>query len=273
MTITSDLVDALPKIAVPVAVGIGFALFRKYLPASRKQAQSQASGDIAEHFTGTYVLVNGCLIVIGLALGFSVYKLLVSTNLWFAELDSPSRFQLLPTKAIWWFLPGFGALCLSWEITLTLWSLFGDRERIARFVEWTHARAGYNCTRALRWLALIIVLPVAIVTLPAVPMHATLRDDGLRIRGYATWKARSYQYSQACRVSVVQGNRDRKGRFIQRATVIVQFDDGFVWDSADNRDFTSKPDSGLAEFLGEKTGLEITYAETASDIPQSIRPR
>jgi len=147
-----NLLDALPKLAVPIAVGIAFGLFRKYFPSGRKRPQSPAPGDIADDFTGTNVLVNGCMIVLGVGLAFGLYKLLVAANLRFAELEGPARFEILPTKVIWWFLPGFAALCLSWEITLTLWSLFGDQDRIARFLEWTHARAGFNSTPVLRWL-------------------------------------------------------------------------------------------------------------------------
>jgi hypothetical protein len=210
--------------------------------------------------------VNICMIFVALAFVFFTHWALVAANRHFAEADGPATYCLLPSNAIWWFFPGFGALCLSWGITLFLWSLFEDQNRIARFVDWSHGRAGMDSTRILRWMALLIAMPVGVATLLAIPMHSTLRDNDLVLGHYAKLARQHLPYSQAHNLMLVDGFRDRDGKFTPRAEVIIDFNDGSRWSSSDNRDFTSEVDPGLSQFLQRKTMLPLERAETESDL-------
>ena len=251
---------------VPAVVLAALGLFRRYLPTHRTDPQRQLDlqGDV-EDFTYANVAVYATMIVVGIAFALLSYKGLVWCNRQFAEAHGPAVFQLLPQRAIWWFFPGFGALCLSWEITLFFWSLFAGRSKVTRFSDWSSERAGYDCTRVLRWMALLIVLPIGVATLLALPIHSTLTDSEIIVGHYARLTREHLPYSQARRLMLVDGFRSREGKFTHRAEVILDFAYGTRWRSAENRDFTSKPDPGLAEFLAKKTGLPLEHAATEDD--------
>jgi hypothetical protein len=248
---------------VPAAVIIALGLLRKYLPARKTSPLPR----LDEDFTGMQWAVSISMLLVGLAFVLLVHKALVTANHYFAEADGPAMFQFAPSNAIWWFFPGFGALCSSWEITLLLWSLFEDRNRIARYVAWSDERNGFDSTRALRWMALFIAMPIAVITLLAIPIHSTLCDDSIVVGHYARLNRQRLPYSEARRLVLVDGFRDRSGKFTPRAGVIVDFHDGSRWSSSANRDFKSEADPGLPEFLQRKTGLPLEQAETEADIP------
>jgi len=259
-----DISDVIRRAIVPAAVISVFALLRKYMPA--RTIRAQGDEPVTDDFTRTNRAVYGAMILIGIALAFLTHKALVATNLWLAEADGPATFRLLPSSFIWWFLPGVAALCLSWEITLFFWSKFGDHQTIARFLDWTHKRAGFDSTRALRWMALLIVMPIGIASVLAIPIHSSLRDNEIVVGRYARLARQYLPYSDARRFLLVDGFRDRNGKFTARSEVLVVFQNGVRWSSAANRDFMTRPDSGLVEFLERKTGLAVEHAESETDL-------
>lgn len=267
MSAPSDLIG--PAL-IPAAVVAMFALLRKHLPARQpgNVAPTVSERDVAD-FRRVQWAVGAAMVGGGVVFAIASYKALLLANRYFADADGPARFQLLPTKDIWWFFPGFGALCLTSEITLFLWSLIGDKKRIELYAEWSNEKTGFNSTRVLRWMALGIAAPVGVLTLLAVPMHSTLRDQDMRIRGYAQLSSRPYPYSKARRLMVVDGFRNKDGKFNARADVIVEFSDGYRWHSEANRDFASTVDPDLVDFLKEKTGLQLESAQTETDLNRS----
>jgi hypothetical protein len=264
---TLDIVNTFGRIIVPAAVIAVLSLLRRYLPARKTRPQSAAAPRRdPEDFSGTQWTVGISMLVVGLAFGFLVHKALVMANHHFAAADGPAAFRLLPSSAIWWFFPGFGALCLTWEITLLLWSVFEDREKIVRYVAWSDERTGFDSTRAFRWMAVLLALPIGLATVLAIPVHSTLRDRDIVVGHYATLAQQVLPYSQARRLVLVGGFRDRSGKFSPRAGMIIDFSDGSRWSSSANRDFKPEVDFGLTEFLQLKTGLPVEYAETEADL-------
>lgn len=261
-----DIADTIRRLIVPAVVIGVLGLLRKYLPARKGVPHRLESNSAVEDFRHTNWAVYTCMITIGIAFAFLVHWALVAANRSFAEADGPGAFRLLPSSAIWWFFPGFGALCLSWEITLFFWSFFEDRERIARFTDWTHQRGGFDSTRALRWMALLIATPIGFASLLAIPMHTTLRDSDIVVGRYARLTRQHLPYTQAHRLMLVDGFRDRDAKFTARAELIVYFKDGTRWSSSDNRDFTSAVDPGLDVFLQHKTEIPLEHAETEADL-------
>jgi hypothetical protein len=257
---------------VPAAVIGVLGLLRRYLPARKTnpQAQLDSNGDV-EDFSSANFAVYACMIVVGIAFAFSVHWALAAGNRYFAEADGPAAFQFFPSGATWWFFPGFGALCLGWEITLFFWSLFEGRSKVVRFINWTSERAGYDSTRALRWIAVVMAMPIGIANLLAVPMHSTLRDSDIVVGHYATLARQNLPYSQARRLVLVDGFRDRSGKFSARAGMIIDFDNGSRWSSSDIGDFKSEVYPGLVEFLQRKTGIPLERAETEADLGAQLR--
>lgn len=264
--------DIIPRILVPFAVAVSFALLRKYLPAARSAElpRSLSIDDLNSRFRYAQWAVGFAMFFTAVTLAWITHKCLVSLSLFFAAAEGPASFQLLPSPAIWWFLPGLGAVALCWEITLYCWSLFGDGETIARYVTWSNVRTGFDSTKALRWTALVLVLPIAVLTLLAVPMHSTLHKDAIHVRHYASLSSLRYPYKDARRLAVVNGIRMRDGKFTPRAEVLIRFADGSRWSSADNRDYERDVDQDLVAFLAQETQLPVEYAETEADLTPSF---
>lgn len=149
------------RMLVPAAVIGVLGLLRRYLPARKTNPQSQLDSNVdVEDFTSANFAVYACMVAVGVAFALAVHWVLAAGNRYFAQTDGPAAFQFFPSGATWWFFPGFGALCLSWEITLFFWSLLEDRSKVDRFIAWTSERAGYDSTRALRWMAVVLATPI-----------------------------------------------------------------------------------------------------------------
>jgi hypothetical protein len=270
---TIDILDVVGRMIVPATVITALALLRRYLPARKTDPQAQLdSHGYVEDFTYANTAVYAVMIAVGIAFAYLSHLTLVAANRHFAEVDGPAAFRLFPSTAIWWFFPGFGSLCLSWEITLFLWSLLAGGPKVHRFIDWTSEHAGFDSTRALRWMSLFIAIPIGIATLLAIPLHSSLRDKDIVVGHYATLVRQTFPYSQDERLVSVDGFRDRKGKFTPRAAIIIVFNNGSRWNSSDNRDFTREPDRGLAEFLQRKTGLVVEHYGTDAEVPH-VRTR
>lgn len=262
-----DIANMIGRMLVPAAVIGVLGLLRRYLPARKTNPQSQLDSNVdVEDFTSANFAVYACMIAVGVAFALAVHWVLAAGNRYFAQTDGPAAFQFFPSGATWWFFPGFGALCLSWEITLFFWSLLEDRSKVDHFIAWTSERAGYDSTRALRWMAVVLAMPIGVATLLALPMHSTLRDNDIVVGHYATLARQNLPYSQARRLLLVDGFRDRSGNFSAGAGMIIDFDNGSRWSSSDIGDFKSKVDPGLDDFLQKKTGLPLEHAETEADL-------
>jgi hypothetical protein len=123
----------------------------------------------------------------------------------------------------------------------------------------------------LRWLALLIVLPIGIATALALPMHSTLDDGGISVRPYASITPLRLRYADARRLTVVQGHRGRSGKLVVRAEILIDFADGYRWHSESNRDFKPEVEVDLLNFLEDKTGLQARRIESEQDLP-AMRP-
>jgi len=256
-----------PAILVPIAVAIAFALLRRYLaPGSPTLSHGVSMAELDSRFASMNWLIYLGMLLVGVIFGSVAYKSLVALNGLFAASEGPAYFRLLPSRSIWWFFPIFGALSLSWEITLFIWALFSKRQTVDLYIKWTSLKAGFDSTRTLRWMALLIALPTGVLTLLATPMHTTVHADEMRIRQYASLSSLKYRYKDARWMAIVKGFRERGGKFDGRAEILVKFADGYTWSSAANRDFTPTIDQKLVDFLSAKMNLPIQYAETESDL-------
>lgn len=264
---TLGLPDLVGRMLVPVAVITAFALLRKYVSVRKAELPPVSiTASEAAKFGKWQWAVGAAMFCVAAIFAFAGYEILLLANQYFAEADGPARFQLLPTKVIWGFFPGFGALCLTWEITVFLWSLVGNRNQIERYTAWGNEKTGFDGPRVLRWMALGMALPIGLATLPAVPMHSTLREQDILVRGYAQMSSKHYAYSQGRRLMSVEGFRDRNGKFTARADLIVEFANGYRWHAEANRDFETSIDPKLIDLLELKTGLTLEEATTEADL-------
>jgi len=261
---SGDWISITGRALVPAAVFTAFALARKYLPARRLKTTDFAALD--ERFANLNLVVGLVMILVAVAFAWSSHALLAGLNRHLALADDPNGLHLLPQTAIWWFFPGFAAVTLSWEITLQLWSLFAGRNIVSRYAAWSNQRSGFDSRRVLGWMGVVIVLPIGLFTLLAVPMHATLSNSEIHDCGYAFARCQIYRYSDARRMTEVEGFRDRDGKLTHRAGIVVDFSDGRRWSSADWGNFKAWVDPNLLQLLKERTGLPHNRAQTEADI-------
>lgn len=269
-TIMSDqVIRFLSNALVPVIVSLAFVLARKYLAATSVEPSEHAppQEDQAARFRSTRWIVGFSMAVTGILFAFSAHALLVRLNRYLANADGPAHFRQWPQSAIWWFFPGFGAICLCWEIVLQLWSRFGNHQTAALYSDWTNQSAGFDSRRVLRWMALLIALPIGVLTALALSVHTSLRDSDIRECGYAFARCKTYPYDAATRMTMIEGFRTRDGKLSERAGIVIDFQDGRRWSSADMSEFGHMVDPSMTEFLQQKTHLTPNYAETAADIP------
>lgn len=269
-TSTKQLMDFLARALIPIAVLTVFALARKYMPATparRFRGPEYSVEELDARFSGAQWMVAGAMVGIGAIFFVSAHAGFVAINRHLALKDGPAHLVIFPQSAIWWFFPGFGAVALSWEITLKLWELFGDRENALLYANWSNRKVGFDCTKMLRWIAVLVVLPVGILTTLALPMHTTLAEDRITDCGYAFAACKVYRYADARRMTIIDGFRDRDSRLNRRAGIVIDFRGGRRWSSADEGDFHSQVDPSLEEFLANRTHLSYNHAETENDIP------
>jgi hypothetical protein len=266
---THTLADFLVRASIPAVVFTVFAIARRYLPAktAKQFGTAYSINELSSHFRLTQWLVNAGMLAIGAVIAWGTHTLLVSVNQLFISLEGPSDFVLPPQTAIWWFLPGFAALALAWEATLDTWSLIGNKNEVALYNYWTTAKAGFDSTRVLRILTVVVVLPIAIATALALPQHAVLQKEAIRARGYGFSSTSTYRYVDARRLTVIDGFRQRDGKLVKRAGLVLDFADGRRWSSAAISNFEPSVDPDLLSYIRSKTGLEPQYVEAESDIP------
>jgi hypothetical protein len=138
------------------------------------------------------MIVAGCLFL------FGAHSALVTLNHYFASRGETAYFfLLLPQPAIWWFLPGFGALTLSWEIVLIAMALVGREPEADSYNYWSSLKVAFDSRKLLRWFAVLIALPVGILPVLALPEHSTVRQNDITDCGYGLAGCRKYRHADA----------------------------------------------------------------------------
>jgi hypothetical protein len=259
------------KALVPALVFLVFALARKYMSVTSVKAPEHvySQEDLSIRFRYTQWIVGLYMLVLAVLFALSTHAVLVWLNRYLATADGPSDFRQWPQSAIWWFFPGFGAVSLCWEMTLQLWSRFGNREKADLYAYWTNQSVGFDSRRVLRWMAVLIAAPIGVLTVLALSMHTSLRDHDIRDCGYAFAPCKTYRYDAANRLTMIEGFRTRDGKLSRRAGIVIDFNDGRRWSSAKMNEFDQIVDPSMTEFLEHKTQLGLNYADTEADLPSA----
>jgi hypothetical protein len=258
MLVSATLGPIALRALIPAAVAVIFALSRKHFGPTQNDVD--VSED-PETYLPNLVLFNGYMVGVGIILVFGIHELLVMINRAIAAQDGHADMILYPSSAIWWFLPGFAALCLSWEITLHLWSCFSPSQARA-YRSYSTLNAGFDSTRVLRWTSVVIVLPIAIATVLALPIHASVTVDEIRDGHFASLRETVYPFAQATSLTYFEGYKARGGPFTPRAGILVRFKDGRGFNTADIGDPRPVVDPNLCRLLAKRTGLPINYVRT-----------
>lgn len=262
-----QLIRFIGAVLIPLTVSLVFALARRYLPAKPLPDSRPASlADLEQQFRVTKWIFGSAMTVFAVLFALCFHGLLVWLNRYYSFAKSADGLRLWPQEAIWWFLPAFAAVSLCYELTLLVWAVFSNRDRVALYESWSSSRSGFNGRKVLLWMALIVVVPIGVLTGLALPMHATLRETDIIDCGYAFAGCQTYTYTDARRLTRIDGFRDRDGKLTERAGVVVDFADGRRWSSAEWGDFKRSVDPALTDWLQRRTGLSLLHAQTEADL-------
>jgi hypothetical protein len=264
-----SIFEFLAKASVPVIVLLVFSLARRYMSAATLKPPERAypREDLDLRFSNVQWLVGAGMVVIGVLFACGSYAALLKTNRFLASFDGPANFWIWPQSAIGWFFPGFGAITLSWELVLQVWARFGNRDEANIYSYWSNQKVGSDGTKLLRWMAILIALPIGIFTVLALPIHTALRQNDIKDCGHAFAPCKLYRYADARRMTVIEGFRDRDGKLNPRAGIVIDFSDGRRWSSANEGDFSKFVDPNFANFLTTKSNLPFKHLQTEADIP------
>lgn len=253
-----NLVGSAGRIFVPAAVALVFALSKRYLPPT---SDVRFTTHDADEFSRLQWLVGAFMLLVGTGFGVGSYKALLWANAALADQEAHSEFLLLPTHWMWLFLPLSGALCLTWDLTLRFWRLIGDPLRASEYESWTNSKVGFDASRVLHIMSATIVLPIAIATILALPIHSSIGADGMFIGHFATLQSTPHRYADISRITVTDGLRLRDGSLQRRPAITLDFRDGTRWSSANNRDPEKFIDYALLNLLQEKTHCPVRHIE------------
>ena len=204
---------------------------------------------------------------------------LAALNRHIASSGTHALIVLVPESVVWMFFAFFGAMTLSFQITLQIWALLAGPRMANLYANWAAAqpksyRGGdvyYDSRRVFGWLAALIALPVGIFTALALPMRATVGPDVIRDCGYGFKSCEIYPIVDVRRITSVAGFLNSKGEFIHSPEAVVDFSDGRRWTTADWADFGKTGHPEVLDFLARKTGLPVGFDATTADLPINRR--
>lgn len=254
----------LPRVLVITLIALVFALFRWMAPPSfRTEVHANKSPQLPEPFPSG--LVGAAMWCLGIVLALGFFLLRAANHLW-ASLEGPALLTQYPPSVIWCFLPGFAALCIPWP--LTVWYLRrGGRWEEADAVEnVSDAKSGMDSLRVMKWLNLVVLGPIAILTLLAIPIHLSVGDSEVRVGHYASLRSETFCLRQARRLTIVDGYSRRKGRIHKAEDVIIDFADGRRLRGNQVGDGGTSIRRDLMRLLIAKSGLAPEHEATADQI-------
>jgi hypothetical protein len=168
------LLEVTPRFMIPILVAVVLAWLRKRLPPPSPLQDDEALPELevlSKRFRRTQWWTTALLLGNTLMIGCGSWLVLRWANLQFAQFEGPAEFRLYPSAAFFAFFPGFGALTIAWPLLATLLKCFLGRETAELYIYWTNKKSGFDAFRAFWWGALLLGLPLGVLTLPAVPVH------------------------------------------------------------------------------------------------------
>jgi hypothetical protein len=250
------LSDWLPKFLFLIIFALVIALFRQIAPPrSRMVRHRYDEAQVPEPLpTGVIGAAMWCL-GIGLALLFFVLR---GANHWWASLQGPAIVTQYPTRVIWAFFPGFAALSVPWPLTVWYLRRVGRWEEADSIEDASDSKGGMDSFRAMRWLSIGVVGPIAFFTLLAIPIHFSISDSEIRVGHYASFQIERFPLNEAKRLTIVD---------LPTKDVIVDFADGRRLRGSQVGDGGTSVRDDILQLLIAKTGLTPEHASTANEIP------
>jgi hypothetical protein len=259
------LSSLLPKAIFWIIFPLILALFRRMAPprfraTERPYTDSQKPEPLPTGIIGSAMWAVG----IGLALLFFALRAL---NHWWASLDGPSLLTQYASPLIWCFFPGFAALAIPWPLTVWYLRRVGRWEEADAIEDDADSKGLANSYRIMKWLSFGLVGPIALFTLPAIPIHLSITGSEVRVGHYASIRSESFRLKDARRLTIIDGYRLKDGSFQAAKDVLIDFSDGRRLRGNTVGDGDTNVPEDVLRLLIAKTGLTPEHASTEEDVP------
>ncbi|HET9790862.1 MAG TPA: hypothetical protein VFR08_06140 [Candidatus Angelobacter sp.] len=261
----SDWTFSATHLVVPIAVAAAFYFFGRKFPV-------QAPGELTEEelatpLPGWWTFLSSMLtILIGVSLFLAVVNIARAVNAGWATRPGASTFLLTPSPWWWYLYGGFVALCTAWPIASSILPGFMDKKRWSLWLAQQNQKAGFDGSRAMRWLAYLILVPYTAFFVPSLACYTRFTESEVAIHGYSDRKEARYTYGDVTRIAVVRGGLDRDGKFYSSPRLLMDFRDGTRWTTRDGLRDPAPIDHDLQQFLVLHTGLQPAYVATTEEL-------
>ena len=245
-------------------IALVLTLFRRLSPPRvRLAAHRYDEAQIPEPLpTGLIGAAMWCL-GIGIALSFFVLR---AANHFWASLDGPLVLTQFPTSVTWCFLPGLAALSIPWPFTVWYLRKVGRWEEADSIEDASDQKGGMDSYRSLKWISIGLVGPIACLTLLAVPIHLSIRNDEVRVGHYASFRSEVFPFEEARRLTIVDGYKQNE-TVCEAADVLIDFADGRRVRANQVGDGGTCVRSDVMQMLIKRSGLRPAHAATADEVP------
>ena len=267
--------DWLPSALVPAVIVLVLALFRRMAPSRSRTADRQYEDRLYEDRryddyqapeplpTG---LISGTMWTLGLAFGLTFFLLRGANHRW-AAADGPAILTLYDTPWLWFFFPFFAALTLPWPLTVWYLRKVGRRDEADNICDNADLRGGMDSFKVMKWLGIVLVGPIAVATLLAIPIHLSIGLSEARLGHYAALHSERFSFREATRATLVDGYRLRDGSFRRSRDVVIDFSDGRRLHGNAVEDDGTDVQESVVQLLLARTGLHPSHVQTMEDIP------
>lgn len=254
----------LPKLLVPAAIALVFSVFRKYFPAKPDLALQRYDRPEGKRLpTGVFSAIT---ITMGIAIAVGGYFSLLALNHLFAKADGPVLAQAFPVAAWWCFLPGFAALSIPWPLTLAFLRRSTYHDDAAYIESEANLKSGFDCFRVMVGINIFLVLPIAVLTLLALPERLTLTNHEILWTHYASVTPERFAYADIVGLTAVDGYKLRDGSFQSHKDLLIELKDGRRLSANAVGDGSSEPSPRIINVLLDKTGLVPNKTRTLEDL-------
>jgi hypothetical protein len=174
-----------------------------------------------------------------------------------------SRFLMLPDEYFFALPALFIGILVGAAPTDLLYRLL-LKERYAEYTLYGNLKTGFDSWRVIKFLALTIIIPSALLTCLAMDCYAGFTDDRMITNRFWGIGENVRAYQQITRIRQVQSFKAPNGNIIERPFYVLHFNDGSTWSTknqlyrfAEDSDLNQQKEAELIIFIAGKIGKEV----------------
>ena len=241
---------------------IGFEIFKRLFPFKPTEADLKRYPGLEDRFRPFTVLeIIPFFAFSGLGAylwyrGFLALQALQTGRL------GPAVGLITPTIYYWMLLALFLGMIFSAPLMRLSYRALLGRERDADYVLYNNMRAGFDTWKAVRGLAVLVVVPALGFAFLGMDTYLKVTEQGMTLNPFWSLEERQYPFTEVKAVKSAARFRAPGGRTVDRPHFIVEFSDGTTWTTRDwLREAEPERDGKLAAFIASRSGKNMQAVE------------